>query len=130
MLNVAIINSGVNLTNREALAVLADDREVIESGHIKVIAEETFRDGGINQHILQTVNIPYLASDLTPPAALSVVDFLPSIATNMPLSFDLFTAQQNLDRVLVPCRQIANHESNAILIRKPFILTQHSCHSQ
>ena len=72
MLNVAIINSGVNLTNREALAVLADDREVIESGHIKVIAEEMLRDGGVNQHILQTVNIPYLASDPTRPAALSV----------------------------------------------------------
>ncbi len=54
------------------LAVLADDREVIESGHIKVIAEETFRDGGVNQHIHQTVNIPYLASDPTQPAALSV----------------------------------------------------------
>ena len=104
MLNVAISNSGVNLTNSEALAVLADDREVIESGHIKVIAEETFRDGGVNQHILQTVKFPYLASDPTLPATLGVVDFLPSIATNMPLSLDLFTAQQYLDRVLVPCR--------------------------
>ena len=63
MLNVAIINSGVNLTNSRALAMLADDREVIESGHIKVIAEETFRDGGVNQHILQTANNPYLAPD-------------------------------------------------------------------
>ena len=54
------------------LAVLADDREVIESDHIKVIAEEMLRDGGVNQHILQTVNIPYLASDPTRPAALSV----------------------------------------------------------
>ena len=54
------------------LAVLADDPEVIESGHIKVIAEEMLRDGGVNQHILQTVNIAYLASDPTRPAALSV----------------------------------------------------------
>ncbi len=54
------------------LAVLADDREVIESGHIKVIAEETFHDGGVNQHVLQTVNIPCLASETTRPAAPSV----------------------------------------------------------
>ena len=54
------------------LAVLADDPEVIESGHIKVIAEETFSDGGVNQHIRQMINIPYLASDPTRPAALSV----------------------------------------------------------
>ncbi len=72
MLNVAIRNPGVTLTNREALAVLADDPEVIESGHIKVFAEKTFRDGGVNQHILQTVNFPYLASEPTRPAALSV----------------------------------------------------------
>ncbi len=54
------------------LAALADDREVIESSHSKVIAEESFGDGDVNQHILQTVNIPYLASDPTRPAALSV----------------------------------------------------------
>ena len=68
----AVRNLSARQKAREALAVLANDREVIKSGHIKVIAEETLRDGGVNQHILQTVNIPYLASDPTRPAALSV----------------------------------------------------------
>lgn len=70
---MAILNPGVTLNNSESLAVVADDREEIESGHIKTIAEEMFCDGGVDQHILQTVNYPYLASHPTRPAALNVV---------------------------------------------------------
>jgi PAS domain S-box-containing protein len=56
----------------ELAHMLADDRQVIDGGEPKFIPEETFVDARGERHVLQTVKIPYVTSDLDEPAVLGV----------------------------------------------------------
>ncbi len=56
---VGKLHSEVHPDPREAAAMLADDREVIESGRMKQIPEETFVDSEGNRVVLQTTKIPF-----------------------------------------------------------------------
>lgn len=63
----------VHTVNDEAERMLADDREVIDSGIPKFIAEESFTDHAGQVRILQTLKIPFIEPGLSQAAVLGVV---------------------------------------------------------
>jgi PAS domain S-box-containing protein len=56
----------------EARRMLADDAEVMQSGHSKFIAEETFVDSDGVKRVLQTIKIPFTSAGTDRPAVLGV----------------------------------------------------------
>ncbi|MDQ5908521.1 MAG: hypothetical protein QG599_612 [Pseudomonadota bacterium] len=58
--------------SEEAEQMLADDREVIDSGASKLIAEESFTDYTGQTRIMQTIKIPFKEPGLNETAVLSV----------------------------------------------------------
>ncbi len=62
----------VHEIDEEAERMLADDREVIESGASKLIAEESFTDHTGHVRIMQTIKIPFSEPGLNETAVLGV----------------------------------------------------------
>jgi PAS domain S-box-containing protein len=62
----------VHCTSDEAEQMLADDREVIDSGASKLIAEETFTDHAGHVRTLQTLKIPFVMPGLNETVVLGV----------------------------------------------------------
>ncbi len=62
----------VHEIDEEAERMLADDREVIESGASKLIAEESFTDHTGRARIMQTIKIPFSEPGLNETAVLGV----------------------------------------------------------
>ncbi len=80
--------------------MLADDREVIDSGRTKFIAEETFLDAHGRQRILQTVKIPYETAGRDQQAVLGVAtDITARKRAEDALTRERDRAQQYLDIV-------------------------------
>ena len=69
---VGKLHRDIHPNQKEVESFLRDDREVIESGKIKFIEEETFIDKDGKMHILQTIKIPYTMADSDVPAMLGV----------------------------------------------------------
>ena len=64
--------SVVHEIDEEAQRMLADDRQVIDSGASKMIAEESFTDHTGHVRIMQTIKIPFSEPSLNETAVLSV----------------------------------------------------------
>ena len=62
----------VHAVNEEAERMLADDREVIDSGIPKFIAEESFTDHAGQVRTMQTLKIPFIEPGLSETAVLGV----------------------------------------------------------
>ncbi|MFO1371316.1 MAG: transporter substrate-binding domain-containing protein [Candidatus Competibacteraceae bacterium] len=62
----------IHLVDEEIEQMLADDREVIDSGVSKLIAEESFTDHTGRVRIMQTIKIPLVEPSFNEPAALGV----------------------------------------------------------
>lgn len=63
---------GAHEIDEEAQRMLVDDRQVIDSGASKMIAEESFTDHTGHVRIMQTIKIPFNEPDLNETAVLSV----------------------------------------------------------
>ncbi len=65
-------HAAIHRVDEETDRMLADDREVIDSGVPKFIAEETFTDHTGRARIMQTLKIPFVEPDLNETAVLGV----------------------------------------------------------